>query len=70
MCRKIGTIAEVQIKLPIGYVGAFVRVRVNLDISKKLERFVSITRAGKKDWYQIKYEKMPTFCNHCGLIEH
>jgi hypothetical protein len=70
MCRKMGKITEVQIQLPAGYVGAFVRLRVDLDINKKLERFVSITRAGKKDWYQVKYEKMPTFCNHCGLLGH
>lgn len=70
MCRKMGTILDIQIQLPAGYVGAFVRVRANLDINRKLERFVSITRGGKKDWYQVKYEKMPYLCNHCGLIGH
>jgi hypothetical protein len=70
MCRKMGKITEVQIQLPAGYMGAFVRLRVDLDINKKLERFVSITKAGKKDWYQVKYEKMPTFCNYCGLLGH
>jgi hypothetical protein len=34
MCRKMGTISEVQIKLPAGYVGAFVRVKVDLDVNK------------------------------------
>lgn len=70
MCRKLGTIMEVQIQLPAGYVGAFMRVRANLDVNKKLEHFVSITRGGKKDWYMVKYEKMPIFCNHCGLLGH
>ena len=40
---------------------------MNLDV-RKLERFVSITRAGKKDWYQVKYGKLPNFCNNCGLF--
>ena len=70
MCRKMGFISEVQTTLPASYVGAFVRVRAHLDVNKKLERFVSITRAGKKDWYQVKYEKLPTFCNNCGLLGH
>ena len=70
MCRKMGFISEVQTTLPAGYVGAFVRVRAHLDVNKKLERFVSVTRAGKKDWYQVKYEKLPTFCNNCGLLGH
>jgi hypothetical protein len=50
MCRKMGKISKVHIQLPKGYVGAFARIRVNLDINKKLERFISITRAGKKYW--------------------
>ncbi|KAK1664108.1 hypothetical protein QYE76_052267 [Lolium multiflorum] len=70
MCRKMGAISEVQIKLPVEYVGAFVRVKVDLDVNKQLERFVSITRGGQKDWYQVKYEKLPVFCNFCGLIGH
>ena len=41
---------------------------MKLDINKKLVRFVPITRAGKKDWYQIKYETPPTFCGNCGLL--
>ena len=69
MCRKMGQIYEVQTTLPAGFTGAFVRVRAHLDVNKKLERFVSITKAGKKE-YQVKYEKLPTFCNHCGLIGH
>lgn len=46
------------------------RVRANLDVNRRLERFVSITRGGKKDWYMVKYEKMPIFCNHGGLLGH
>lgn len=70
MGRKLGKISEVQIQLPVGYVGAFIRVRDNLDVNKRLERFVLITKEGKKDWYMVKYEKMPIFCNQCGLLGH
>lgn len=34
MCKKMGKTQETQIQLPAGYVGAFVRVKVNL-MSKK-----------------------------------
>lgn len=70
MCRPMGEIQEVQIKLPAGYVGEFVRVRVKIDVTKKLVRFVSITKDTKKVWYRVQYEKMPTFCDHCGLVGH
>jgi hypothetical protein len=32
--------------------------------------FVSITKDKKKDWYQLKYEKLPLFCGACGLLGH
>jgi hypothetical protein len=70
MCRSMGEILEVQIKLPAGYIGEFVRVRAKMDINKKIIRFVSMTRDNKKEWYQVKYEKLPTFCHNCGYIGH
>jgi hypothetical protein len=70
MCRKVGEVREVQITLPAGYIGEFVRVRIKIDVEKKLNRFVSVTRDKKKDWYQLKYEKLPVFCGACGLLGH
>jgi ribosomal protein L32 len=70
MCRNMGEIKEVQIKLPSGYAGEFVRIHVKLDVKKKLMRFVSMTKDKHKEWYQVKYEKLPTFCNNCGHLEH
>ncbi|KAM0834699.1 hypothetical protein ACQ4PT_063428 [Festuca glaucescens] len=62
MCRNMGEIKEVQIKLPAGYVGEFVRIHVRLDVKRKLTRFVSMT----KD----KHKKLPTFCHNCGHLGH
>jgi hypothetical protein len=61
MCRNMGEIVEVRTRLLAGFVGEFVRLRVKLDVSKKLTRFVSLTK-DKKEWYQVKYEKLPNFC--------
>lgn len=41
MWHPMGEILEVQIKLPAGYVGEFVRVRANINVKKRLARFVS-----------------------------
>jgi hypothetical protein len=70
MCRPVGEVKEVQIKLPTGFIGEFARVRIKLDVSKKLSQFVSITKDKKKDWYQLKYKKLPQFCGACGLLGH
>lgn len=48
MCRPMGEITDVQINLPAGYVGEFVRVRVKINVMKKLVRFVSIIKDTKK----------------------
>jgi hypothetical protein len=70
MCRGVGEVEEVQITLPAGFVGSFIRVKVKIDVIKKLSRFVSITKKGVKDFYQVKYEKLPIFCFNCGIIGH
>jgi hypothetical protein len=70
MARGVGEVTEVQIKLPASFIGSFVRLKVKLDVNKKLSRFVSMTREKKKEFYQVKYEKMPDFYAHCGMIGH
>ncbi|CAM0904917.1 unnamed protein product [Alopecurus aequalis] len=70
MAKRIGEIKEVQITLPSGYVGEFIRVRVSLDVDQKLTRFVSFTRGGETEFFQVKYEKLPTFCRACGKLGH
>jgi hypothetical protein len=70
MARGVGEVAKVQIKLPAGFIGSFVRLKVKLDVNKKLNRFVSMARERKKEYYQVKYAKMLDFCAHCGMIGH
>ena len=70
MARRIGEVQEVQIKLPNGFVGQFIRVRVKLDVNKKVTRFVSFTKGGNTEIFQVKYEKLPNFCNACGKLGH
>jgi hypothetical protein len=43
---------------------------VKLDVRKPLARFVSISRAGEREVYPIKFEKMPRFCAACDHIGH
>lgn len=66
--RKIGKVVEIQID--VQGAGNFVRVKVKLDVRKVLERFVSMSREGKREIFQLKYEKMPRLCGSCGFIGH
>ncbi|XBI85170.1 hypothetical protein VPH35_093355 [Triticum aestivum] len=70
MVGRIGEVLELQIVLPNGFVGEFVRARVWIDVNKKLTRFVSFTKAGGTEFYQLKFEKLPVFCYKCDLLGH
>ncbi|XP_030936712.1 uncharacterized protein LOC115961968 [Quercus lobata] len=49
----------------------FLRVHVEIDISKPLCRGRRITLDAEEEiWVSFKYEKLPNFCNWCGMISH
>ena len=68
MTKRIGEVQEVQIVLPNGFIGEFVQVRVKLDVTNNLTRFVGFTKSGETEFYQVKFEKLPVFCYMCGLL--
>lgn len=59
-----------QVTLPNGFVGEFIRVRVKMDVGKKLTRVVRLIKAGETKNYSVKYEILPTFCYECGMMGH
>lgn len=70
MAQRIREVQEVQVVLPSGFIGEFIRIRVKLDVNKKLTRFVSFTKSGETEFYQVKFEKLPVFCYMCGMLGH
>lgn len=46
MSSRIGEVQEVQVTLLNEFIGEFIRVRVNLEVSKKLTRDVGIIKGG------------------------
>jgi hypothetical protein len=66
--KKIGKVISTELK--IQGQGNFVRVRVKLDVRKVLARFVTISREGQREFYQVMYEKFPKFCGACGFLGH
>jgi hypothetical protein len=57
--KKVGKAKKVE--FDVQGAGNFVRVRVVLDVRKALVRFVTVSRGGQREFYQIKYEKLPRF---------
>ena len=52
--------------------GPFLRIRVQIDISKPLRRgiFLALNQGEIKRWYWVKYERLPNFCYNCGRLGH
>jgi len=51
--------------------GRCLRVRVRLDMSKRLVRGKKITVEGREcKWVNFNYEKLSNFCYRCGLLCH
>jgi hypothetical protein len=66
--KKVGKVIEVE--TAVQGIGNFVRARVKIDVRRSLARVVSLSRAGQREVYHIKYEKIPKFCAACGLLGH
>ena len=51
--------------------GKYLRVRVQLDVTKKLIREKKIAvKGGEQCWIAFKYERLPNFCYKCGMLSH
>jgi hypothetical protein len=52
--------------------GNFMRVRVEIDVDKPLQRGVTVfsQRPNVTDWFEIQYENLPRYCFSCGKIGH
>ena len=51
--------------------GKYLRVRVEVDVTRKLIRGRKINIVGEEArWVHFKYERLPNFCYRCGLLEH
>lgn len=50
--------------------GRFVKMLVEVDLSKPLTRGTSLSFEGDKRWILFKYKLLPLFCFYCGKIGH
>jgi hypothetical protein len=69
LARRIGKTKEVQMSPKLFYEGNYVRIRVLVEVSRPLTRVVSLNIEGEgKKRLLVRYEKIPFFCKHCGLL--
>lgn len=70
LCQLLGQIIPSPDKTKVEG-GNFMRVRVELDITKPLCRGRKVTFGeGKDGWVSFKFERLPTYCCWCGSLSY
>ncbi|CAI9778772.1 unnamed protein product [Fraxinus pennsylvanica] len=67
---RLGKVLSVNTDSSGVCMGEFLRVKVLINISKPISRGRFLNIGGIKHWIPFKYERLPKFCYHCGLIKH
>ena len=71
LAGKVGEVVKVELKVISAEDGEFQRARVKLTAGRPLMRVVTLSPEGLQSMLmQVKYEKAPKFCDHCGLMGH
>ena len=69
--NKMGMVENVERRRRMVEQIFFLRVRVAPPISKPLRSGGFLLELdGKRHWVTYKYERMPMFCNYCGVLGH
>lgn len=71
LAHRIGRVKEIFVPSKLYYEGDYVRVRARVLVAKPLNRVtpLNVTGEGRK-FLPVKYEKIPYFCQVCGLMGH
>jgi hypothetical protein len=67
---SVGPVEEVDVSEGEAGWGEYLRVRVTVDVTKPLARGRMLHLKGQSLWIDFKYERLPRFCFHCGVIRH
>ena len=71
MGGRLGEVVEVENRRKQEDPNYFMRVKVALPISKPFRRGGFLAGSdGERLWVTFKYECLPMFCHHCGLLWH
>lgn len=67
---SVGGVEEVESEEDGMGWGEYLRVRINLDITKPLVRGRVLKLSNETTWVAFQYERLPKYCFHCGDIWH
>ncbi|OMO99000.1 reverse transcriptase [Corchorus capsularis] len=68
--KKMGKLIAVDPSLDMEGWSRFLRVRVEIDVTKPLRRTILLGKPSEGTRGRLAYERLPVFCCYCGLIGH
>ncbi|TXG50932.1 hypothetical protein EZV62_023456 [Acer yangbiense] len=69
--QLIGDLKDIDVGSTWECFGKYMRLRVELDVSKPLKRFLRLElEKGKESISLLRYEKLPEYCYHCAIVGH
>ncbi|KAL5826595.1 hypothetical protein ACOSQ3_018434 [Xanthoceras sorbifolium] len=68
----VGSVVEVDAGSSGSYMGKYLRVRVEVDVTKALRRGIRVLMGDPEEKVVVvlRYERLPNFCYFCGIIGH
>lgn len=72
LAKKVGEVVQLDVGVTGRGWGPYLRAKVLIDLSKPLLRCVTIFSERRQTLlqFEVRYEKLPTYCYSCGLIGH
>ncbi|KAK1648425.1 hypothetical protein QYE76_066230 [Lolium multiflorum] len=72
LAALLGAVEQVEVDEDGRAWGSYLRVRVTIDPSEPIMRYVSVfsKKKNKTVEYEVMYEKLPIYCFSCGMIGH
>ena len=68
---KIREVLEVDVPEKGVQWGKYLRVKVNIDTTRKIMRGKKVCIKGNSErWVFFQYERLPNFCYRCGMLDH
>ncbi|TXG60010.1 hypothetical protein EZV62_014583 [Acer yangbiense] len=69
--RCLGDLVDIDVGVTGECFGKYIRLRVSIDISKPLKRFLRLElKKGEESMVLFRYERLLEYCFHCGYIGH
>lgn len=70
MASALGTVIKSDERTRTRSMCHYARVLIEVDMTKGCEDYIMFESEGQVMFASLKYEQLPPFCNHCGIVGH